>query len=592
MLFLWHHSQGIAQSLLERKVSVDLEQQPASQLLELLSKSGQVLFSYNSDIITPYNQVTVHAKGKSIRQVLDQAFEGNMHYKERGKYIILLEGGERSFVISGYIQNGHTGEKISNVTVYESQLLASAMTNEQGYFRLPLKNREKNRTVSLTVRKEAYTELSLNLNSGYDQELVLPIVPATEVLLEDVVIHKQKVESTWISRFFLSSRQQIQALNIGAFIARRPLQTSLLPGIGTHGIIGAHVVNKFSLNMLGGYTAGVNGVEIGGLFNIDKGNVTAVQVAGVFNNVGGDVSGVQIGGVYNNVIGTTRGLQIGGVINRVQDTFSGTQIGGVTNLLRSPVSGLQIAGVNNYVRGTVTGIQIAGVANTNDASVTGIELAGVANWNNGPTRGLMLAGVLNQSTAPMTGIQMAGLVNIATKISGMQIGVVNIADSLDGYCIGLVNYARNGRHNILTGANEIQNISLGYRSGTDHLYSLLILGASSDPRNQSYSFSYGIGTTLLRYRKWSWETSLLAQGYYLGDWTRLRTGTRLQTTLSYAPLHWLSLYAGPAYMAVPEQEPVGITDFMPSLNDRGSHVHAIGDLGQGWLGWQFGLSIF
>ena len=37
--------------------------------------------------------------------------------------------------------------------------------------------------------------------------------------------------------------------------------------------------------MFGGYTAGVNGLEIGGLFNLNKKDVRYVQAAGLFNIV-------------------------------------------------------------------------------------------------------------------------------------------------------------------------------------------------------------------------------------------------------------------------------------------------------------------
>ena len=54
------------------------------------------------------------------------------------------------------------------------------------------------------------------------------------------------------------------------FFETRPFQVSLVPGLGSHGKMSGQVVNNFSLNVFGGYTAGTNGSELGGLFNIDK----------------------------------------------------------------------------------------------------------------------------------------------------------------------------------------------------------------------------------------------------------------------------------------------------------------------------------
>lgn len=592
LILLYPALSGRAQSLLEQPVSLDIEGQTAVSLLEQISRKTNILFSYNSDIVKPYTQISLHVKSKPVKQILDQAFAGNMHYKERGKYIILLEGGEKSFVISGYIENGRTGEKISNATVYESQMLASALTDDRGYFRLPIRNRERLKTLSLTIRKEAFTELSLNLNAGYDQELVLPIVPQSEVMLEDVVIHKQKVESTWVSRFFLSSKQQVQALNLGGFMARRPIQTSILPGIGTHGIIGAQVINKFSLNMLGGYTAGVNGVEIGGLFNINKNNVQAVQVAGVFNNVGGNVGGVQIGGVYNNVIGSYSGVQIAGVINRNKDRLRGVQIAGCTNWVQSDMKGVQVSGVNNHVHGRVKGVQLSGVLNTADTAVKGIQLSALANISRRHFTGVMVTGMANVVKGRGRGLQMAGLLNRASRLKGMQIGLINIADTLDGYSLGLVNYSRSGKHQFLLSANEIQSINLGYCSGSDRLYSVLSIGSGIDPDKRSWSVGYGIGTTLFNSGKWSLNTTLMAQSYYIGDWSSVTGAGRVQVILIYRPHPLIGIFAGPAYTVASVQEQTQHSDYLTRITEQISTTHNLGNGFSGWIGWQAGITVF
>src|SRR5690606_33332308 len=110
------------------------------------------------------------------------------------------------------------------------------------------------------------------------------------------------VERTAAGRFFVSSKQKLQSLNLGGFFANTPFQTSITPGLSTHGSMSGQVVNKFSVNLLGGYTSGVNGVELGGGFNINKRNVNFLQAAGVFNLVGGSVSGIQLAGVNNSVL--------------------------------------------------------------------------------------------------------------------------------------------------------------------------------------------------------------------------------------------------------------------------------------------------
>src|SRR5690606_29938632 len=136
------------------------------------------------------------------------------------------------------------------------------------------------------------------------------------------------VERTAAGRFFVSSKQKLQSLNLGAFFANTPFQTSITPGLSTHGSLSGQVINNFSINLLGGYTSGVNGVELGGGFNINKRNVDYLQVGGVFNLVGGSVHGVQLAGGSNTVLDSVKGLQMGGLYNSVKGSMQGVQMAG------------------------------------------------------------------------------------------------------------------------------------------------------------------------------------------------------------------------------------------------------------------------
>src|SRR3546814_13480081 len=81
------------------------------------------------------------------------------------------------------------------------------------------------------------------------------------------------VERTRLVRFFVSSGQRIQSLNLRGFFTESPVQVSLMPGLSTQGRMSAQVVNNFSVNLIGGYTAGLNGMEMAGVFNMNKKDV-------------------------------------------------------------------------------------------------------------------------------------------------------------------------------------------------------------------------------------------------------------------------------------------------------------------------------
>src|SRR5690606_4996829 len=104
-------------------------------------------------------------------------------------------------------------------------------------------------------------------------------------------------------------------------------------------------INRFSLNLAGGYTAGVDGVEFGGLFNINKRDAKYFQLAGIFNLVGGNVIGVQLAGVSNQALDTVKGVQISGFINKADSEVLGFQAAVLHNKAKV-LKGMQIGIVN------------------------------------------------------------------------------------------------------------------------------------------------------------------------------------------------------------------------------------------------------
>jgi hypothetical protein len=105
------------------------------------------------------------------------------------------------------------------------------------------------------------------------------------------------------------------------------------------------VVNKFSLNLAGGYTAGTNGFEIGGLFNINKGDSRYLQLAGIFNLVGGTMTGLQLAGAHNGALDSVKGVQLSLFTNDAAKQLYGVQISALYNHTRF-LKSLQIGLVN------------------------------------------------------------------------------------------------------------------------------------------------------------------------------------------------------------------------------------------------------
>lgn len=590
---------AFGQGPLSKKVSLEVKQQRLDHVLEILSNKGNFNFSYNSNSIKRDSLVSMSTGNKTVREILAILFNNTYEFRESGNYIIIRKAPirmvmvtkkgvveEKIYSVSGFVYDEQSGIGINEASVYEKKLLAAALTDHQGYFRIRLKS-SKAAFAELTVSKEFYEDTTVRIEPRREQELTVTLMPiereeyTVTVTPEDYLLPERpesdpapdtlvytpvvpqdtaSVERTGMGRLLLSAKQKVQTLNLKHFFTTRPFQVSVLPGVGTHGRLGAQVINNFSLNILGGYTAGTNGLEIGGLFNIDKQAVRYVQVGGLFNVAGGEVQGVQIGGLNNTVLDTVKALQVAGVNNLVKGKFNGLQIGGVYNHVTDSLRGMQVAGVGNFVRKKVSGVQIAGV--------------------------------VNFSNKQTDGVQIAGVINYSKRLKGVQIGLINIADTSDGYSIGLINVVLKGYHKLSIFTNEVAAINAAFKTGNTRLYSILQAGMNIRDNNKLYSFGYGLGSefALNKRKTFSLNPELSSQYLYLGSWDYTNILNRAQLNLNVKLNRYVSLFAGPVYSVYISDQQAGVAGY--TFPVPGYSTHQFSSKVSGWMGWTAGISFF
>lgn len=586
------------QSLLNRNINLDVNQQRLDQVLEILSNKGNFYFSYNSNIIRKDSLVSLHVTNKSVKQILDQLFPDHFEFRESGNYIIIRRApiyltlvtnkavtADRFYMVSGYVLDDQTGNWIHNASIYEKTQLASTLTNESGYFKLKLK--QKSRSALLTVSKEFYQDTTLSIDPGFNQQLTITILPVTSGAIsiigpddyfapEQLKLRVQKdssiteytyirtdsvkVEKTAMGNFLITSAQKIQSLNLRKFFTSRPFQFSLTPGLGTHGKLSGQVVNNFSLNVFGGYNGGVNGLEAGGLFNIDKKNVQYAQFAGLFNIVGGDVRGLQAGGINNTVLGN--------------------------------VTGFQVAGVNNLVKGRFNGFQVSGVYNHVNDTMHGVQLAGVANFSGKHVGGSQIAGVFNFSMKEITGVQISGVINYAKHVKGVQIGLINISDTSEGLGIGLINIVLKGYHKLSFSTNELVNANVAFKTGSGKLYNILQAGMNFNRDEEVFTFGYGLGTELRLGKTFSLNPEFTAQHLYLGSWDYANILSKAHLNLNIRLGKYVSIFGGPAFNVYYSKQDVFFSGYKSILPPSGYRVYDFGTNVKGWLGWNAGINFF
>ena len=240
-------------------------------------------------------------------------------------------------------------------------------------------------------------------------------------------------------------------------------QFSFVPFVGTNGKYSGEVVNDYSFNLLGGYSAGTTKLEMAGWFNINRGAITGVQLAGWFNQVGGKVDGVQLAGLFNSNLDS--------------------------------VEAVQLAGLANFTTGSVDGVQIAGLTNFSPKSVKGVQLAGIMNFSAAEVDGTQIAGVLNFTPKNLNGSQV-GLVNFANKVNGFQLGLINYSDSISGVPVGFLTFVRSGYHTAEISVNEVMPFNLAFRTGKREFYNIFFAGIRPEWDDQvTWSFGYGLGTS-------------------------------------------------------------------------------------------------
>ena len=579
-----------AQGLLDKQVSIDLTKKPLGDVLSAIGRQGNFYFSYNTGIVNKDSLVTLSVHNKTVKQALDLLFGENNQYKETDNYIIIKPAEkEKWYAISGYITDALTGQKVADASVYEKQQLASTLTNADGHFKLYLKDRERYAVTEITVSKGFYVDTNILLLKGYDQEITLAISPATHMLPDIVITQYSSVERSWFGKYLFSDKLRKQSANLGKFFVEKPVQASLIPGLGSHGKMSGQVTNTVSFNILGGYAAGVNGFELGGLFNIDKKDVKYLQIAGIFNAVYGNTEGVQIGGIANLVSKSVSGVQISGIASKITDSASGIIVAGISSYIGGNMKGVQISGIVNHVDNKdSTDIRRPG----RKTAVKGIQVAGISNAVVGNTWGVQIAGLTNRNKGDMKGVQIAGLLNKAHKLLGSQIGLINIVDTVTGFSFGLINIVKNGYHKIGISSNEFVNLNFTYKAGNRNIYSILTVGVNTLPNSKAVLAGYGIGTDLRISKYCSVSLELTSQNLYLGNEDKQPAIVRFEPVFNLHLGPMLMISAGPALTFcsfIPEQHAEGYMSRFPEhclynfnpVNNSGL-----------WIGWTTGIHIF
>ena len=545
------------QTPLNKRISLNVSNTTIQNVLKKIGEKVNFNFSYNSEIIDKNKTVTINTQNSTVESILKNILNKNIQYKVVGNHIVLLgktetknkETKNTGYFITGYIVDSSTGKKIHSATIYDIEGKTTCITNSEGYYSISIPANKEFR--GLTYCKKGYLDTVIIIKPSEIENIDMQLkpkmksidkIPVKEITPLPYEFDNQRLVNWVVPPVALSHSNNL------ILYEKRIGQVSFLPFPGLHTSVKGVIVNNVSLNVLAGFSDGVEGVEIGGLLNIDKSYVKGFQAGGIGNIVGKKTSGVQIAGLFNINTGSITGVQVAGFNNVVNDTITGVQIAGFTNLLRGKMNGIQIAGFYNHTTKDVDGFQIGGFMNVAEKNVDDGQIAGFFNFSGQNIEGIQIAGFFNYAVKDNNGVQISGFINKAKSIKGLQISFINVSDTSSGYSIGFFNHVKKGYRAIEISSDEIFYGNLSYKTGNKKLYNIYNLGLQS-VKNKIWSVGFGFGSYFNLSNKFIMSVDLTAnavnENMFWQD--HLNLLNKLAISLDYKLSPKLALFASPSY---------------------------------------------
>jgi hypothetical protein len=508
-LYLFFNQYAEAQ-VLEKKISLKPGRITIGQALKKIKQVYGIKFSYANNIIPESREVYINLQNATLKELLDKLFSGtSITYQLVGDQVVLKRDRvkaksttstkpilpDSSVKVINNQKESTVKEDAAAVFVSNDNLIIpdttekitieySSIMNED-----PKSRKELRRIYRLEKKKlrklYAYKRDSLaNTDPAATSDTHKKFKETIELLKREVnqlkdslsklpmkvrsVLNKDTSGFTPDDR---NKKDSSQYKNV-------PVQVTFVSPIGTNGSECGNAINKASFNIIGGYAAGLDGIEFGSIANVEKDYVHGLQFSGFTNLVGREVHGGEFAGFLNVCGKDVRGVQYAGFANICGDSVTGTQGAGFCNVNNGSFKGLQTAGFCNVNKGACKGLQAAGFCNINSDSLHGMQVAGFANVSNGNVKGL----------------QAAGFINVAKKVKGVQLGFINIADSIKGIPIGFLSIVRRGYRRTEIYGSESMYGNIAFKTGVRQFYNILYLGGQLENNYYRWAFGYGIGS--------------------------------------------------------------------------------------------------
>ncbi len=194
ILFLFLTVVSIAQDL-SKKITIIVKDQPISEVLKLIARQGNIDFSYSPQVIPAGKYVTIEARHKTIRQVLDELLRlnGIDYFVVENQVILrplnpLLASDQkinntplRNYTLSGFLREKSSGEVLIGATVHLQGTTLGTCTNGYGFYSITIPEGRYQISFSYLGYREQVETVDLHANAILEADLEEVSLEAGEV---------------------------------------------------------------------------------------------------------------------------------------------------------------------------------------------------------------------------------------------------------------------------------------------------------------------------------------------------------------------------------------------------------------------------
>lgn len=183
ILILFTSSFTIAQDL-TKKISISLKDVAIIDVINQISSLGNINFSYSPQLIPIDKKISIRAKNKTVKEVLDKVFtENGIEYAIVENQIILKPSKTETtakiekpkektkYTISGYLKDKKNGEVLIGASVYAKGTILGTTCNPYGFYSLTLPEGNYEVVFSFLGYKSISQNIDLRENKNIDSDL-------------------------------------------------------------------------------------------------------------------------------------------------------------------------------------------------------------------------------------------------------------------------------------------------------------------------------------------------------------------------------------------------------------------------------------